>query len=338
MREELSACPLTYWQTPLPSHMSTTSFDSPASVLTRLEDRIYPRLAVEAEFARLGHTYRHGPFHRFFDRNIQRPLLIAGLSLVGLYERGKRNALSPIVRTIRLTFNDLPPAFNGFRLMHLSDFHIDGVDGLAETLATVLKETPCDLCALTGDYRFDDRGPCEEVYPRMKIVIDSIKSRHGVYGILGNHDPGSAAIRLQRLGVNMLVNDSAQISQNGESVWLLGLDDNFDYARHDLPLALAGVPDNAFKILLAHAPELFEDANQKGIQLNLSGHTHAGQLRVPGIGALRQNARCPREYAWGLWKFGQLQGYTSCGVGCSTLPIRYGCPPEIVILEMHRSN
>ncbi len=316
--------------------MSTTSSDSTASTLKRLEERIHPRLAVEAEFARLGHTYRHGPLHRFLDHQVQRPVLMAGLSLMGLYGRGKRNALKPVVRTIRLDFQDLPAAFDGFRLMHLSDFHIDGVDGLAESLAAVLAKTPCDLCVFTGDYRYDDRGPCEAVYPRMKTVIDSIQSRHGIYGSLGNHDPGEAALRLQRLGVNMLVNDSACIRRDGESVWLVGLDDNFDYGCHNLALAMEGVPADGFKILLAHAPELFKEADELGIQLNLSGHTHAGQLRLPVVGALRQNARCPKAFAWGAWKYGKLQGHTSAGVGCSTLPIRFCCPPEVVVLELHR--
>jgi predicted MPP superfamily phosphohydrolase len=258
--------------------------------------------------------------------------------MVGLYGRGKRNALSPIVRTVPLHFKDLPPAFEGFRLMHLSDFHIDGVDGLAENLAAVLKNAPVDLCAFTGDYRFDDRGPCEEVYPRMKTIINSIQSRHGIYGILGNHDPGEAALRLQTMGVTMLVNDSARITQSTDSLWLIGLDDNFDYNCHNLPLAMTGVPNDSFKVLLAHAPELFKEADQLGIQLNLSGHTHAGQLRLPKIGAIRQNARCPKEFTWGPWRYGNLQGHTSAGVGCSTLPIRFCCPPEIVILELHRIN
>ena len=154
--------------------MSTIS--SNQNVLSKLEERIHPHLAVEAEFARLGHTYRHGPLHRFLDHKVQRPILIVGLSMIGMYRRGKRNAISPIVRNLSLEFPDLPPAFDGFRLMHLSDFHIDGVDGLAEALANVLEKTPCDVCVFTGDYRFDDRGSCEEVYPRMQTVINSIKA------------------------------------------------------------------------------------------------------------------------------------------------------------------
>jgi hypothetical protein len=235
-----------------------------------------------------------------------------------------------------LEFKDLPPAFDGFRILHLSDFHIDGVPGLAEALALRLQDVNCDLCVFTGDYRFEDRGSCDEVYPRMRQVIESIRSRHGIYGILGNHDAGEIALRLQEMGVNMLVNDAACIRQANEALWLIGVDDNFDYGCDDLELAMTGVPRESFKILLAHAPEMFEAAEARGIQLTLSGHTHGGQLRLPGIGAVKHNARCPKEHAWGHWKHGNLQGYTSCGVGCSTLPIRYNCAPEIVALELRR--
>ena len=301
---------------------------------SRLKERIRPRLTVEADFTRLGHSYRHGRLHRLYDHLLQRPGLSFGLSLLGLYQQGKRNALTPVVRHFKLEFKDLPRAFEGFRLMQMSDFHIDGVDGLAEALAERLKSISCDLCVFTGDFRFEDFGSCDRIYPRMRTVINSIRSRHGIYGILGNHDPGEVALELQELGVNMLVNDAARISVANDSIWLAGVDDNFDYGTHDLPLALAEVPAGAFKILLAHAPELFEAADHLGIRLTLSGHTHGGQLRLPWIGALKQNARCPREYAWGLWKHGHLQGYTSCGVGCSTLPIRFNCPPEIVVFEL----
>jgi predicted MPP superfamily phosphohydrolase len=316
--------------------MSITSSEPGTATMARLRERIQPRLAVEADFARLGHSYRHGPLHRIYEHKLQRPGLTFALSLLGLFSQGKRNALSPVIRTVPLAFKDLPPAFDGFRLMQLSDFHIDGMNGLAEILAEQLRGVACDLCVLTGDYRFDDCGPCDEIYPRMQKVIQSIQSRHGIYGILGNHDPGEVALRLQDMGVGMLVNDAACISQGSDNMWIIGVDDNFDYRCQDLPLAMTEVPPNAFKILLAHAPELFKDANAAGIQLNLSGHTHGGQLRLPILGALKQNAECPRDYAWGAWRYGNLQGYTSCGVGCSSLPIRYNCPPEIVVLELRR--
>jgi predicted MPP superfamily phosphohydrolase len=316
--------------------MGIITSETTAASLSRLHERIQPRLAVEADFERLGHTYRHGRLHRFYDHRVQRPGLAMGLSLVGLYGRGKRNALSPIVRNVRLEFKDLPPSFDGFRVLQLSDFHIDGVDGLAEALAERLQDVSCDLCVFTGDYRFEDHGPCDEVYLRMRKVIDSIQSQHGIYAILGNHDPGEVALRLRGMGVHMLVNDAACVRQGNDTLWVVGVDDNFDYGCHDLALAMSEVPPNGFKILLAHAPELFAEAEKRGIQLNLSGHTHGGQLRLPVIGALKQNARCPKKFAWGAWKYGGLQGYTSSGVGCSTVPVRYNCPPEIALLELRR--
>ena len=108
----------------------------------RLQERLQPRLLVEADFERLGHSYRHGPLHRFYDHKIQRPLLTVGLSLVGLFAKGKRNALAITLRHVTLEFANLPAAFDGFRLMQLADLHIDGVDGLAEALAAFLPAVP----------------------------------------------------------------------------------------------------------------------------------------------------------------------------------------------------
>jgi predicted MPP superfamily phosphohydrolase len=318
--------------------MSTTSSEISTDVLKRLKERIRPRLPIEAEFERIGHTYRHGPLHFFVDRKLLRPSLKVGLSLMGLYRRGRQNAVRPQVRRVELVFDDLPHEFDGFRLMQLSDFHIDGVDGLAEAIAGRLREVECDACVFTGDYRFDDRGPCDEVYPRMRTVVEAIQASQGVYGILGNHDAGEIAIELQRMGVHMLVNDAVCISHGSADLWLVGVDDNFDYNCHNLSLALGSVPEQSFKVLLAHAPELFEEAERSGIQLNLSGHTHAGQIRVPGWGALKHNARCPKEYAWGSWRHGKLQGFTSCGIGSSSVPVRFNCPPEIVLFELRSAS
>jgi predicted MPP superfamily phosphohydrolase len=302
-----------------------------------LAERLLARLKVEDLFTRRGHTHRHGPMHRVIDQKVVRPGVTLLLRCLGLFERGRRNALNPIVREITLSFRDLPKAFDGFRLLHMSDLHIDGVPGLPEAIVSVLRGVSVDLCLLTGDYRFDDRGPCEAVYPAMRKVLAGINSRLGIYGILGNHDVGEIAYRLEEMGVRMLVNESAEIQQDSESIWLVGIDDNFDYQCHDLALALKQVPAGAFKILLAHAPELFEDANASGIHLCLGGHTHGGQIRVPVLGALKQNARCPKSYAWGLWRHGQMQGYTSCGIGCSTIPVRYNCPGEAIIFELRRA-
>jgi predicted MPP superfamily phosphohydrolase len=303
-----------------------------------LTERLKPRIAVEEHFARLGHTYRHGRAFRFFDNRIMRPVLTLGLRAVGLYGVGRRNSLSPEIRKITLRYPSLPSAFDGFRLLHLSDFHIDGVDGLAETLASVLRGMRPDLCVFTGDYRFEDRGPSGAVYPRMRQVVEAITAEHGILGILGNHDAAEIAFGMEELGVRMLVNEHVEIRRGGDSLWVAGVDDPFDYRCDDLDRAFAGVPRGGFKILLAHAPEVYQKAAAHGASLYLSGHTHGGQIRLPVIGSLKHNSHCPKEFSYGLWKHVDMQGYTTSGVGCSSVPVRFHCPPEMVMFELKRSG
>ena len=187
----------------------------------------------------------------------------------------------------------------------------------------------------TGDYRFDVKGSCAGVYAPMRDVISSISSRHGIVGVLGNHDVAEIAFGLEELGVRMLVNEALEIRRRNESLWLAGIDDPFDYRCDDLKAALANVPHQGFKILLAHTPDLFEPAAKAGVALYLCGHTHAGQIRLPGIGSLKHNSKSPREYSFGHWEYGQMQGYTTAGVGCSALRVRYNCPPEAVLIELN---
>ncbi len=313
----------------------TTTTSTRASALA---DRLEPRIAVEQHFAEMGHTYRHSKAFRFFDQKVMRPGLKIGLRLVGLYETGRKNSLSPQIRQITLHYPNLPESFDGFRVLHISDFHIDGVDGLAEVLTPVLSRINPDLCVFTGDYRFEDRGPCEGVYPRMRQVIEAISAKHGIWGILGNHDSAEIAYGLEALGVRMLVNQNAEIREGGESIWLAGVDDPFDYHCADLDAALTGVPKDAFKILLAHAPEIYQAAAAHGVDLYLTGHTHAGQIRLPIYGSIKHNSHCPKEFSFGLWKHGQMHGYTTSGIGCSSVPVRFHCPPELVIFELKRGR
>lgn len=299
-----------------------------------LAERLEPRIQVEKLFAQTGRTYRLGRSTIWYKRRVEPRVLKFGLQACGLYERGVKNALDPVVRTLQLRFANLPPAFDGFRILHLSDFHIDGNEALAERLVSGLSGLRPDLCVFTGDYRFDVRGPCAGVYPPMRSIISSISSRHGILGILGNHDAAEIAFGLEEQGVRMLVNDAVEIRQRNASLWLAGIDDPFDYRCDDLEAALAKVPPQAFKVLLAHTPDRYEQAADAGVDLYLCGHTHAGQIRVPLLGSLKHNSKSPREYSFGRWSYGQMQAYTTAGVGCSALRVRYNCPPELVLIEL----
>ncbi len=265
-------------------------------------------------------------------------MLKLSLQMAGLYSRGVQNALRPIVRDLPLYFPDLPPALEGFQILHISDLHIDGVAGLPEALDRVLSSLHPDVCVITGDYRFEDHGSCHAVYPPMRSVISSISAQHGIFGILGNHDTSEIAFALEEMGVRMLINEAVEIRKGRASVWLAGIDDPFDYRCDDLPGALSGIPSNAFKVLLAHTPELYEEAAARSVNLYLCGHTHGGQIRLPKIGAIRHNARCPRSHSYGYWTHGGMQGYTSAGTGCSALPVRFNCPPELVLIELRSES
>lgn len=298
-----------------------------------LESRLAQRRTVESRHHKGWRAHGHGDFLLWHDR-LTATLLKFALQITGLYQRGLANALHPIVRHLRLELPNLPPSLDGFRILHLSDLHIDGIDGLAEALADRLAALPVDVCVLTGDYRFEVHGSCDAIYPRMRTVLASINARYGVVGILGNHDCADMAAGLQNVGVRMLINEAIEVGMPDGGLWVIGVDDPHYYGCDDLAGAMAEVPMEGYKLLLAHTPEMFEEAAQAGIDLYLSGHTHAGQICLPGIGPLVLYAACPRAYAHGHWQHGGMHGYTSAGLGCSMLPVRYGCPPEIVVIEL----
>lgn len=299
-----------------------------------LAERLQPRIAIEEHCERTGIPCRRHPLFNRIERLFLRPLLRTGLKTAGLYERGAANTLQPVVRSLRLKCGRLPPAFDGYRILQISDLHIDGVDGLDEVLAEKIAETRADICVLTGDYRFHNEGSCEDIYPLLERVLKSVRAGDGIYGILGNHDASEIAFRLEEMGVRMLVNEAVAVSKDGESIWIAGVDDPYDYRCDDLAAALEPVPPGAFTVLLAHTPDLYREASERGAGLYLCGHTHAGQIRLPLVGSLFHHANAPRSHAAGYWRHGRMHGYTSAGAGCSGLPVRFNCPPEITLFEV----
>jgi len=309
--------------------------------LTNLLSRLERRKTIEAAHHKGKKAHGRGDFFLWHD-DVVRPVLKWSLKSLGLYQAGLCAARQPVIRSLCFEFSSLPAAFHGFRILHLSDLHIDGVQGLAERTAEIVNALPVDVCVMTGDYRFEIFGSCEQVYPRMKLILEAIRARYGVLGILGNHDPAEIAVELQRMGVHMLINDAAELRSDRSGLWIAGVDDPHYYGCDDLAGALSDVPKNAFKVLLAHTPEMYREADAAGVHLYLSGHTHGGQIRLPrpfrgGWAAPFQNADCPWEYAYGSWSHRGLQGYTTAGVGASLLPVRYNCPPEIVVIELRRT-
>ena len=278
---------------------------------------------------RKGRSYVTQPVADFLES-----LLEKGLILSGLFNRGWRNAHDPVLTHQSEAFDALPPEFHGFRILHLSDIHAGRSPEFGERVGSELRGLEVDLCVLTGDYCFEIGSAAEDVYSTLETIIMSIRSRNGIVGVLGNHDPIEMVRRLEAMGVRVLMNEVLEVRQGEESIWLLGVDDPHYFGCDDLAGTLAQVPEESFKILLAHSPEIVEEAAMSGIRLYLCGHTHGGQICLPGLGPLITNANCRRRYARGAWEAGEMRGFTNRGVGSSGVPVRFNCPPEIAILQL----
>ena len=298
-----------------------------------MEDFFRKRRLIESNLLKTWSKRGRGPWRAENHRTLC-ALLRMGLQLTRLRRRGEQNALTPVIRRLRLVYDNLPEGFCGFSILHLTDLHADGLSDFAEVVGNRVRDLPVDLCVMTGDYRFATSGPCQTVYPPMEHILRAVDARLGVVGILGNHDVSDEIPELERMGVRMLVNDAIQVRRGRESIWVIGVDDPHYYGCDDLPGALENVPSEAFKILLVHSPEIIEEAAGAGIDLYLCGHTHGGQIRLPLLGPLISNSNCARKYTSGRWQHKQLQGYTSPGVGTSGVPVRFFCPPEIGLIEL----
>jgi uncharacterized protein len=227
----------------------------------------------------------------------------------------------------------LPNALDGLRIVHLSDFHYGPLVNPAhlERAIEAANDLRPDLIALTGDYISSDRsyaGPCAE-------LIGRLRAQHGVFAVLGNHDHWTDAALIADLfraeGIRVLLNEGMRIDLSGESFWLAGVNDTM-VGLEDLPLALAGSSEDEMKLLLAHNPIILRRAARAGVDLVLSGHTHGGQVILrPEKNA---SGRPRRRLLRGLGRRGNTQIYVTRGLGTVVLPIRYGCPPEVSVLEL----
>lgn len=259
-------------------------------------------------------------------------LLRASLS----YWWGNRNARRHRVVEHAARVRRLPPAFEGFRILHLSDLHLDIDPKITSALIERVRPLEYDLCVITGDYRAETFGPFEAAMAETERLLGALKPP--CYGILGNHDFLGMAPVLERMGLRMLLNENAHIERDGAVIYLAGIDDPHLYETEDFERAMAGIPPEATTLLLSHTAETYRQALACGIDYMFCGHTHAGQICLPGGWAPLHNAHHPRGMNRGPWAYHDLRGYTSPGAGCSMVPVRFFCPPEITIHTLHRDT
>jgi len=249
----------------------------------------------------------------------------------------------PHLVEIEIPLARLPESFDGFRLVQLSDFHYEdhySAVPIRQSIAIVNSLRP-DLTVLTGDFvtvpLFDRALSVREVVASCEPCASILSGIAGPnYAILGNHDaasyPGRIIHALNQVKIPVLRNQSVPVERGRDRIWLAGIDDLLR-GMPDMSATLSGVPENEATILLAHEPDFADDVSLTSVDLQLSGHSHGGQIWIPGIGApwLPPMAR---RYPRGLNKVGNLTLYTNIGIGTIRAPIRINCRPEITLITL----
>ena len=292
---------------------------------------IRTRLALEAEYEQL---VRQRPNHLFhFDAWYSAHGLIRlGLRTCGLLARAKRNARRLQLRHEQWALPGLPAAFDGYMLLHITDPHLDMAPDITEALVDAVRGLRYDACVLTGDYRARTFGGCTAVIDAMRKLRAQLAAP--VYAVLGNHDSIRLVPAFEAMDMRVLMNETVVLERAGSRLYLAGIDDAHYYRLDQIAAVGADRPPAAVGILLSHRPEVSSRAAAAGFRLMLCGHTHGGQICLPGGIPVLTDADCPRRYAKGRWRYGDLHGYTSTGSGASIVDLRLNCPPEVTLHQL----
>jgi uncharacterized protein len=242
------------------------------------------------------------------------------------------------IKTIDVKMAGLDPVFDGYKIVQLTDIHarsavMDRAE--LEKVARLANQQQPDLIALTGDYITKGASKSEEM---LANAFSQMKAKDGVVAVMGNHDRGEDSAPLERAltagKIKLLNNDVYSIDRQGKLLNIAGVDDVW-MKRVDLPKTIARLPNTGANVLLAHEPD-FGDfaANTFRFELQLSGHSHGGQIAIPF--APRVTPPWGKKYVNGLYQIGVMQLYVSPGVGTTGPPkARFNCRPEISVIVLH---
>lgn len=239
---------------------------------------------------------------------------------------------------VEVSLSRLPPEFDGFLIAQISDIHfgqyIDA--GFVEKAVGLIEKQNPDIVVLTGDYVFrsaDYAEPCAQ-------VLQKLKPKFGTYAVLGNHeyttDPDEAKRALHRHNIQVLQNAALPLRRDGATVWLAGIDDAL-MLRDDIHRTLHKVPPEQATIVLVHEPDFADIVCQYPVDLQLSGHSHGGQVCLPFLGPPFLPP-LGEKYPRGMRKVRDLTLYTNRGLGLITPAVRFNCPPEITFLTLRASQ
>jgi len=239
----------------------------------------------------------------------------------------------------------LPQEFDGFTIIQLSDFHFDPYFSIIPIRKSVqiANDLKPDLVVLTGDFvsaptiesALRNKRAALQADPCSEALKD-LRAPHGVWAVLGNHDAFSDPVHvteaLKAGAINVLSNSAAPIERSSSRFWLAGLSDVLA-RRADLDATLKGISPEEPVVLLAHEPDFADHTVKYPVDLQLSGHSHGGQIRLPLLGPVYL-PRLGRKYPRGLRTIDRLSLYTNVGIGTLYVPVRWNCAPEITLITL----
>lgn len=240
----------------------------------------------------------------------------------------------PRLRRRVVRIDGLPAELDGYRVGQISDVHCGPHTPASRVRRWVerLNALDLDLMTVTGDLITHGSSHVRDVAQ----ALGALRARDGVFACMGNHDyftDGEHLVReLTGCGLTVLRNRGVIVERDGAQLYVAGVDDTWT-DRHDVPRALAERPAGVPTILLAHDPNLFPAAAAHEVELTLSGHTHGGQLAVPGVRHLSL-ARFITRFTWGLYRRDRSWLYVNRGAGTTGPPVRLGAPAELTVLEL----
>jgi uncharacterized protein len=271
---------------------------------------------------------------RYGGARLSHQLIRAGLTLGGLRKRGRRNVLNIQVRDNTVRLPRLPPALDGTTLLHISDPHLDMDAGFLAHLIERVQGLRFDACVLTGDFRFHGFGPYQGTLDALAKLRPHLGEQ--VHAVLGNHDSIRMVPGMEQRGYPVLMNESVRWARGDGALAIAGIDDAHYFRTHNLHQAMAGVAADTCVLLLSHTPEPYRQAAHAGVDLMLSGHTHGGQVCLPGGIPILTDTPTPRAYVRGAWRYRSMAGYTSVGCGSSVVDVRLNCLPELTLHQLRR--
>jgi len=266
-------------------------------------------------------------------------LAVEGKAIVG-------DTGDPRLISVEIPLTRLPAAWDGFTIVQLSDFHYDPVltvPPIRKAIEITNRLRP-DLIVLTGDFVtvppfakvLHIRKHSARVAEPCAALLAELSAPLGVFAVLGNHDadtdPEFIVGCLQANRIQVMRNSSVPLERQGQRLWLAGLDDVLE-GDPDLDLTMKGIPNNEAVIALVHEPDYARRVAEHPIDLQLSGHTHGGQIVLPLVGP-PYLPPLGRRYVKGLYKLGSLTLYTNVGLGTIRIPIRLNCPPEVTLIKL----